>query len=374
MKIKNLITIALAAIMSVSAMSIPTFAENNTTIDEQLFIDTAKDAIYDYIVERGEEYYTISDVSFNDGDIKYESDNKVSFETTATIRQKLKASDVEELPYIQGYLNAAGISSYADIQKSTDVSSVLNENATVLNAERVLKVISDRVDAVNEYIGEETEISMDFYVSINPQTAITKDNIQLNCIDSLGNIVSTDEYLLPTYETMYQSGAEELTATIEEISSTVEPMKNVDNWSNYNRIAARDYARKWWGPYTSNYNPAYNNYVGKGGDCANFVSQCVYAGGVPIHGGWSPDSVAWINAASLKNNMLQYGYATKEDAWETNAGNFAYTTAGQGHIVLVTLNDTVTLAYTANTTNCKDQPFTQANINGGYSFYIIKNF
>ena len=54
MKIKNLITIALAAIMSVSAMSIPTFAENNTTIDEQLFIDTAKDAIYDYIVERGE--------------------------------------------------------------------------------------------------------------------------------------------------------------------------------------------------------------------------------------------------------------------------------------------------------------------------------
>lgn len=57
MKIKNLITIALAAIMSVSAMSIPTFAENNTTIDEQLFIDTAKDAIYDYIVERGEEYY-----------------------------------------------------------------------------------------------------------------------------------------------------------------------------------------------------------------------------------------------------------------------------------------------------------------------------
>ena len=374
MKIKNLITIALAAIMSVSAMSIPTFAENNTTIDEQLFIDTAKDAIYDYIVERGEEYYTISDVSFNDGDIKYESDNKVSFETTATIRQKLKASDVEELPYIQGYLNAAGISSYADIQKSTDVSSVLNENATVLNAERVLKVISDRVDAVNEYIGEETEISMDFYVSINPQTAITKDNIQLNCIDSLGNIVSTDEYLLPTYETMYQSGAEELTATIEEISSTVEPMKNVDNWSNYNRIAARDYARKWWGPYTSNYNPAYNNYVGKGGDCANFVSQCVYAGGVPIHGGWSPDSVAWINAASLKNNMLQYGYATKEDAWETNAGNFAYTTAGQGHIVLVTLNDTVTLAYTAHPTNCKDQPFTQANINGGYSFYIIKNF
>lgn len=374
MKIKNLITTALAAIMSVSAMSIPTFAENNTTIDEQLFIDTAKDAIYDYIVERGEEYYTISDVSFNDGDIKYEADNKVSFETTATIRQKLKASDVEELPYIQGYLNAAGISSYADIQKSTDVSSVLNENATVLNAERVLKVISDRVDAVNEYIGEETEISMDFYVSINPQTAITKDNIQLNCIDSLGNIVSTDEYLLPTYETMYQSGAEELTATIEEAGSMIEPMKNVDNWSKYNRVTARNYAWDWWGPDDSYYNPAYHNYNGEGGDCANFVSQCIYAGGVPIHGGWSPNSVDWINAAALKNNMLNYGYATKEDAWETNAGNFAYTSAGSGHIVLVSVNDTVTLAYTAHNRNRYNEPFTQSAINGGYSFYIIKNF
>ena len=87
---------------------------------------------------------------------------------------------------------------------------------------------------------------MDFYVSINPQTAITKEFIylQLNMLlDSLGNIVSTDEYLLPTYETMYQSGAEELTATIEEISvnQRLKLLKNVDNWSNYNRIAARDY-------------------------------------------------------------------------------------------------------------------------------------
>ena len=158
MKIKNLITIALAAIMSVSAMSIPTFAENNTTIDEQLFIDTAKDAIYDYIVERGEEYYTISDVSFNDGDIKYESDNKVSFETTATIRQKLKASDVEELPYIQGYLNAAGISSYADIQKSTDVSSVLNENATEVLSNDTTVLNGTTVLGKTEKLTEESEV------------------------------------------------------------------------------------------------------------------------------------------------------------------------------------------------------------------------
>lgn len=377
MKLRKIITMGLAAIMAVSAMSLPAFAENNTTIDEQLFVDTAKDAIYDYIVERGKEYYTISDVLFNDEDVKYETDNKVSFETTATIQQKLKAADAEELPYIKGYLNAAGISSFkntSDIQKISAISSALNEPVTVLNTERILNVISDRVDAVDDYIGEETEISMTFYVSINLQEVITKDNIQLNCIDSLGNVVSTDEFNIPTYDAMYQAGAEEFTATIEKISSSAEPMVNIDNWTNYDRIKARDYAWEWWGPNTSDYNPAYNNYAGSGGDCANFVSQCIYAGGVPIHDGWSPYSVAWINAAGLRDNMLRNGYATKEDAWETNAGNFAYTSAGQGHIVLVTLNDTVTLAYTAHTTNCKNQPFSQANINGGYFFYIIKNY
>ena len=375
MKLRKIITMGLAAVMAVSAISISAFATSNAIIDEQLFIKTAKDAIYDYIVERGEEYYTISDVSFNDGNIKYETDNKVYFETTATIQQKLKAADAEELPYIKGYLNAAGISSFkdtSDIQKSADISFALNE--TVLNTERILNIINDRVDAVNDYIGEETEISMTFYVSINPQETITKDKIQLNCIDSLGNVVSTDEFNIPTYDTMYQAGAEELTATIKEISSAVEPMKNVDNWSNYDRIKARDYAWDWWGPDDSYYNPAYHNYNGEGGDCANFVSQCIYAGGVPIHGSWSPNSVDWINAAALKNNMLNYGYATKEDAWETNAGNFAYTSAGNGHIVLVTLNDTVTLAYTAHNNNRYNEPFTQSAINGGYSFYIIKNF
>jgi len=32
--------------------------------------------------------------------------------------------------------------------------------------------------------------------------------------------------------------------------------------------------------YYENYNPAYPDYNSSGGDCANFVSQCLYAGGV----------------------------------------------------------------------------------------------
>jgi hypothetical protein len=42
----------------------------------------------------------------------------------------------------------------------------------------------------------------------------------------------------------------------------------------YNRENAVAYARRW--AYSRN--PIYHNFVGLGGDCTNFISQCVYAG------------------------------------------------------------------------------------------------
>ena len=42
----------------------------------------------------------------------------------------------------------------------------------------------------------------------------------------------------------------------------------------YNRNAAVDYARIW----ALGRNPSYYNFDDVGGDCTNFVSQCIYAG------------------------------------------------------------------------------------------------
>lgn len=55
---------------------------------------------------------------------------------------------------------------------------------------------------------------------------------------------------------------------------------------NYNRIAAIRYASKW----AYGRNPAYYNFNGIGGDCTNFVSQCVYAGAGVMN--YTPD-VGW---------------------------------------------------------------------------------
>ena len=72
--------------------------------------------------------------------------------------------------------------------------------------------------------------------------------------------------------------------------------------------------------------------------------------------------------------MMNKGYATKTSYTNATAGSFAYTTAGQGHIVLVTINDGAKIAYTAHTTDRKDAAFSSADLDGNYSFYVIKNY
>lgn len=70
----------------------------------------------------------------------------------------------------------------------------------------------------------------------------------------------------------------------------------------YSTQKAIEYAKKYW----KDYNPEYKTYKGAGGDCANFVSQCLYAGGFPMKTKvWEPSQSAWKGAQSLRL-LLKY--------------------------------------------------------------------
>ena len=58
----------------------------------------------------------------------------------------------------------------------------------------------------------------------------------------------------------------------------------------YNRAAAVEYARKW----ALSYNPAYYHFGGIGGDCTNFISQCLFAGGQKMN--YAANGWFYINA------------------------------------------------------------------------------
>ena len=58
----------------------------------------------------------------------------------------------------------------------------------------------------------------------------------------------------------------------------------------YNRSKAKAYIDTNW----DNYNPAYPTFHGGGGDCANFVSQVLYAGGMPWVDDRNPNHYTWF--------------------------------------------------------------------------------
>ncbi len=73
----------------------------------------------------------------------------------------------------------------------------------------------------------------------------------------------------------------------------------------YNAGSAVSYARK----YCRNYNPKYHNYASSGGDCANFVSQCLVAGGMSFSNCGGKDNKGMIPyVPNLENCLSNNGW------------------------------------------------------------------
>lgn len=78
------------------------------------------------------------------------------------------------------------------------------------------------------------------------------------------------------------------------------------------------------GYITDYYNQNIKIYPGV--DCANFVSQCLRAGGLQETNEWKQDSYAWINAKGLANYLISLGYSSVRatSAANTFPGNPVY--------------------------------------------------
>jgi len=76
--------------------------------------------------------------------------------------------------------------------------------------------------------------------------------------------------------------------------------------AQYNRAAAVEYANAWCGSR----NPAYADYSGVGGDCANFVSQCILAGGFSLSAACS-----WLDSYGCLPNAGGLGYELQRLGW-----------------------------------------------------------
>jgi hypothetical protein len=115
----------------------------------------------------------------------------------------------------------------------------------------------------------------------------------------------------------------------------------------YDRASAATYADTYW----QSYNPAWPSFAKKGGDCTNFVSQALYAGGIamrpsPLYAGdaawymlqskgrrWS-NSLSWINVQSQRAFLQSLGATEVASYYGVAPGALVASNAAQGDVVL----------------------------------------
>lgn len=149
----------------------------------------------------------------------------------------------------------------------------------------------------------------------------------------------------------------------------------------YNREAAAAYAEYWVGRR----NKVWNDFTGQGGNCQNFVSQCLYAGGIPrdISGGqlWSwkrtdssmpenqENTLTWINVKEFRRYISDnrgYGLLAVADAPYLEgeigdviqmgfSGNWSHTVL-ISHVVTDGQGNTIDYLIDSNTADLKNFP------------------
>lgn len=77
--------------------------------------------------------------------------------------------------------------------------------------------------------------------------------------------------------------------------------------SNFNITDACAYAEK----YALKANPKYKSFDGIGGDCTNFISQILYAGGVKQTNTWKPYTNPWVRVEEIYLYLTTQNLATK---------------------------------------------------------------
>lgn len=139
----------------------------------------------------------------------------------------------------------------------------------------------------------------------------------------------------------------------------------------YDRLAARDYAKR----HGADEPEFLSNNIPNGSDCANFVSKCLRAGGIPVDrsgkwypasnwGGWPGDNwfrTGYYNNGGVVPYMTNKSYFYNETNWrKVFAGSILYRT-NTSHVGLVTYGDGSKIKYSHHSNRRK--PYSEYNWN-----------
>ena len=216
-------------------------------------------------------------------------------DASAAVEDQLSPAVAEEntqrADTLEAMADDAGIQ-VKDVQSTVDVTSVSEtaEGVQVEAYEEVTFTYDDLADGVGGT--DVAKFGTSHMLTVNTedgQAVITADEYDES--DLTGICTNEDAQALSAQSDCAEASTTAATAasgTMSALSTTSSP----NYCTSYNQMAVIAYADKYW----DDYNSAYKNYNSVGGDCANFVSQCIYAGGMPqVKGDTSSADAWWYN-------------------------------------------------------------------------------
>lgn len=285
------------------------------------------------------------------------NEDTVEISAEVSFARTLLAECAEDLPYIQGLLEAK------------DSLETQNELAA---AEDYIDSWVSEIETL--YIGKAQDTCVPIVITVpasifnSRSTAVNIDECQI-VVSGLDGDVDVSALKPKSIEAQKEAGKSALeeaaAAGTNETISRASSATNSDI-QDYDRIDARDYARDWscskglLTDHSSCHNPEYSFYDNY--DCANFVSQCLYAGGLSTDRTWYADSSTWVGVAKLCNYLVDNDLFFKSyDESDAFAGSVIRWTSGS-HVGLVDQNDTIIMTFCAHTKCRNSCPWTGENV------------
>lgn len=339
----------------------------------------AIELIEDFISDAYSEYYEVGNFTSKIASTNV-MDNKAEIEIMVNFEKVLKASNVSELPFIQGMT-----ASVRNLERARSTDTPISKY-----------ILNEQIIAISEYIGEIQEENAIFKVSSN----ILNDTLSNPILEVYGvdDFIPAEYFIPQSSDELYAEGISDLEKNVistKEAMAVVYPDLDVNRISEsqinmlqntraikYDRLAARNYANQYTSECGNSFNTDYWNknyawHTENGGvDCANYVSQAIFAGGIPTDTTWKPESLAWVNTG--KNNsgglapyMTGKGYFKTATRSTCAAGGFISHT-DFSHVIFVVANDTVTMQFSSHTADRLKASFA-GSYYANFNYYSINS-
>lgn len=312
------------------------------------------------------------------------ADAQVTAEALVAVTMTLKDKSVSDIPAIQGMLSSLGMTQYDPSVSLAAQLPVSQKGLTEQERTQAEAQLKDWYRELSGYIN--TPFTGHLHLTLKGKMLLDghldESSVQLLIADG-SDLVPAESVLPKPAAEREQEGVTHMKEILQ--ATTVSGASPMVSYT-YDRIAARNYADTWTSnaPGPTYYNTLKWNLVGypysvnyTGGDCVDYVSQALTAGGLPQDSLWKPYTTAWLTLASQSGSFLPYmtgkSYLVASDFTWANAGGLRVflddaSPHAPNHIVMITKNDLTTRWYSSHT---YDEQCSTYGDQANRSYYIV---